>query len=57
MKGTDIEKIGDMSVNIADNIGTDILTDILHHYLTRELIIDISVIYRDINYIVKYKYS
>ncbi|MFS8031745.1 hypothetical protein Hanom_Chr17g01549541 [Helianthus anomalus] len=45
-KGTDIGKIGEIpvkywsnisqiSVKIADNIGTTILTDILHRYLTR----------------------
>ncbi|MFS8004289.1 hypothetical protein Hanom_Chr13g01224031 [Helianthus anomalus] len=39
-KSTDIGKISDMSINIADNIGTDIL----HQYLTRGPITDISAI-------------
>ncbi|MFS7995048.1 hypothetical protein Hanom_Chr12g01113421 [Helianthus anomalus] len=42
--------IGPISVNIADIIGTDILTDILHRYLGRGPI-TIPVIYWDINYI------
>ncbi|MFS7916865.1 hypothetical protein Hanom_Chr03g00182361 [Helianthus anomalus] len=64
--GTDIGKIGDLSIkyqsyisqisdNITDIIGTDILTNILYYYLGREPITDISLIYRliyrDINYI------
>ena len=60
--GTDIGKIGDLSIkyrsyigqisdNIADIIGTDILTNILYRYLGRGPITDISLIYRDINYI------
>ncbi|MFS7942525.1 hypothetical protein Hanom_Chr06g00489371 [Helianthus anomalus] len=60
-KDTDIRKIRNVSVkywsilvNIADIIGTDILTDILHRYLYREwtnnrYISDLSVIYKDIN--------
>ncbi|MFS7902127.1 hypothetical protein Hanom_Chr01g00007591 [Helianthus anomalus] len=65
--GTDIGKIGDLSIkyrsyigqisnNIANIIGTDILTNILYRYLGRGPITDISLIYlliyRDINYIV-----
>ncbi|MFS8025932.1 hypothetical protein Hanom_Chr16g01480971 [Helianthus anomalus] len=57
---TDIRKIGELSIkyrsyigqisdNIADIIGTDILTNIL--YRGRGPITDISLIYRDINYI------
>ncbi|MFS7937567.1 hypothetical protein Hanom_Chr05g00429151 [Helianthus anomalus] len=53
---TDIRKIGDLSIkyqsyigqisdNIADIIGTDILTNILYRYLGRGPIIDISLIY------------
>ncbi|MFS8013189.1 hypothetical protein Hanom_Chr14g01329891 [Helianthus anomalus] len=64
--GTDIGKIGDLSIkyrfyigqisdNVADIIGTYILTDILYCYLGRGPITDISLIYRliyrDINYI------
>ncbi|MFS7925817.1 hypothetical protein Hanom_Chr09g00766601 [Helianthus anomalus] len=52
--GTDIGKIGDLSIkyrsyisqisdNIVDIIGTDILTNILYHYLGRGPITDISV--------------
>ncbi|MFS7944602.1 hypothetical protein Hanom_Chr06g00514181 [Helianthus anomalus] len=47
--------ISQISYNIADIIGTDILTNILYHYLGRGPITDISLIYRliyrDINYI------
>ncbi|KAJ0493303.1 hypothetical protein HanIR_Chr12g0584641 [Helianthus annuus] len=51
-----------MSDNIADIIGTDILTNILYRYLGRGPITDISLIYRliyrDINYIVvSHKFS
>ncbi|MFS7931953.1 hypothetical protein Hanom_Chr04g00362051 [Helianthus anomalus] len=60
--GTDIGKIGDLSIkyrsyigqisdNIADVIDTDILTNILYRYLGRGPITDISLIYRDVNYI------
>ncbi|MFS7947006.1 hypothetical protein Hanom_Chr06g00542941 [Helianthus anomalus] len=49
--------IGQISENIADIIGTDILTNILYRYLGRGPITDISLIYRliyrDINYIVQ----
>ncbi|MFS7892440.1 hypothetical protein Hanom_Chr00s000609g01652141 [Helianthus anomalus] len=49
-KSTDIRKIDDILVtyrsNIADIIGTDILTDILNHYLGWGPISDISLIYR-----------
>ncbi|MFS7983924.1 hypothetical protein Hanom_Chr11g00980391 [Helianthus anomalus] len=70
--GTDIGKIGDLSIkyrsyisqildNIADIIGTDILTNILYRYLGREPITDISpiyrLIYRDISYIALYCYN
>ncbi|MFS7924444.1 hypothetical protein Hanom_Chr03g00272621 [Helianthus anomalus] len=62
MNGTYIGKIGDLSIksrsyigqisdNIADIIGTDILTNILYCYLSMGPITDISLIYRDINYI------
>ncbi|MFS7958245.1 hypothetical protein Hanom_Chr07g00675961 [Helianthus anomalus] len=48
--------IGQISDNIVDIIGTDILTNILYRYLGRGPITDISLIYRliyrDINYIV-----
>ncbi|MFS7901980.1 hypothetical protein Hanom_Chr01g00005941 [Helianthus anomalus] len=51
--------IGQISNNIADIIGTDILTNILYRYLGRGPITDISLIYRliyrDINYIGKQK--
>ncbi|MFS7962126.1 hypothetical protein Hanom_Chr08g00723001 [Helianthus anomalus] len=40
--------IGPISDNIADIIGTDILTNILYRYLGRGPITDISLIYRDI---------
>ncbi|MFS7957284.1 hypothetical protein Hanom_Chr07g00664541 [Helianthus anomalus] len=47
--------IGQISDNIVDIIGTDILTNILYRYLGRGPITDISLIYRliyrDINYI------
>ncbi|MFS7914577.1 hypothetical protein Hanom_Chr02g00155081 [Helianthus anomalus] len=64
--GTDIGKISDLLIkyrsyigqisdNIADIIGTDMLTNILYRYLGRGSITDISLIYRliypDINYI------
>ncbi|MFS7943304.1 hypothetical protein Hanom_Chr06g00498711 [Helianthus anomalus] len=64
--GTNIRKIGDLSIkyrsyigqisdNIVDIIGTDILTSILYRYLGRGPITDILLIYqfiyRDINYI------
>ncbi|MFS7926842.1 hypothetical protein Hanom_Chr04g00301871 [Helianthus anomalus] len=67
--GTDIGKIGDLSIkyrsyigqisyNIADIIVTDILTNILYRYLGRGPITNISLIYRDINYIDgKYTYK
>ncbi|MFS7950470.1 hypothetical protein Hanom_Chr07g00583601 [Helianthus anomalus] len=55
--GTDIGKISDLSIkyrsyigqisdNIADISGTDILTNILYRYLGRGLVTDISLIYR-----------
>ncbi|MFS8013967.1 hypothetical protein Hanom_Chr15g01339191 [Helianthus anomalus] len=43
--------IGQISDNIADIIGTDILTNILYRYLGRGPITNISLIYRDSNYI------
>ncbi|MFS8024771.1 hypothetical protein Hanom_Chr16g01467351 [Helianthus anomalus] len=43
--------IGQISDNIADIFGTDILTNILYRCLGRGPITDISLIYRDINYI------
>ncbi|MFS7936655.1 hypothetical protein Hanom_Chr05g00418321 [Helianthus anomalus] len=46
--------MGQISDNIADIIGADILTNILYRYLGRGPITDISLkyrlIYRDINY-------
>ncbi|MFS7937273.1 hypothetical protein Hanom_Chr05g00425671 [Helianthus anomalus] len=62
-KCTDIGKIIDLSIkyryyigqisdNIVDIIGTDILTNILYRYLGWGPITDISLIYWDINYIV-----
>ncbi|MFS7946952.1 hypothetical protein Hanom_Chr06g00542361 [Helianthus anomalus] len=60
--GPDIGKIGALSIryrsyigqisdNIVDIIGTDILNNILYHYLGRGPITDIALIYRDVNYI------
>ncbi|MFS7941157.1 hypothetical protein Hanom_Chr05g00472901 [Helianthus anomalus] len=50
--------ISQISENIADIIGTDILTNILYRYLSRGPITDISLIYRliyrDVNYIATY---
>ncbi|MFS7898542.1 hypothetical protein Hanom_Chr13g01193281 [Helianthus anomalus] len=47
-------KIGPISDNIVDIIGTDILTNILYRYIGRGPITNISLIYRliyrDINY-------
>ncbi|MFS7938474.1 hypothetical protein Hanom_Chr05g00440141 [Helianthus anomalus] len=47
--------IGQILDNIADILGTDMLTNILYRYLGRGPITDISLIYRliyrDINYI------
>ncbi|MFS7910085.1 hypothetical protein Hanom_Chr02g00102181 [Helianthus anomalus] len=66
MNGTDIGKIGDLSIkyrsyigqiseNVVDIIGIDILTNFLYRYLGRGPITDISpiyrLIYRDIDYI------
>ncbi|MFS8011605.1 hypothetical protein Hanom_Chr14g01311051 [Helianthus anomalus] len=61
-KVTDIEKIGDLTIKyrsyigqisdyIADIISTDMLINILHRYLGKGPITNISLIYRDINYI------
>ncbi|MFS7944094.1 hypothetical protein Hanom_Chr06g00508021 [Helianthus anomalus] len=69
---TDIGKNGDLSIkyrssigqisdNIADIIGIDILTNIVYRYLGRGPITDISLIYRliyrDISYIVNLLYK